>query len=267
MSADLSSPPLSTAPKASLNAFFRLLAHSPKAECFEADGLFRYRTALPHHWFNGILASRPPAGDESAVIRETQSYFAARGVSSFTWWLEPEISSDAWAAQLLPGGFKVDRNTPGMVADLAALPTALPTLDGFAIQPVMNQAMLADWTVIFCRGYRLPEAWAQPFYELIEPLGMELPLRYYLGWLDGVSVAAATLFLEAGVAGIYNVAVLEAARGRGLGAAITLVPLQDARAMGYSYAALQSSELGFHVYQRLGFQKTCDMTHFYYFPA
>jgi hypothetical protein len=40
--------------------------------------------------------------------------------------------------------------------------------------------------------------------------------------------------------------------------------LLEARAQGYALGALQSSDMGFNVYQRLGFRKVCEVTHFYY---
>jgi len=77
-------------------------------------------------------------------------------------------------------------------------------------------------------------------------------------------VATSTLFLGAGVAGIYNVATVSEARGQGIGANLTVLPLQQARAMGYRAGVLQSSAMGFGVYRRLGFQQLCAMDHFYW---
>jgi ribosomal protein S18 acetylase RimI-like enzyme len=46
------------------------------------------------------------------------------------------------------------------------------------------------------------------------------------------------------------------AQGKGIGAAISLKPLLDARAEGYRYAVLFSTEMGFGVYERIGFRDT-----------
>ncbi len=60
--------------------------------------------------------------------------------------------------------------------------------------------------------------------------------------------------------GIYYVATLPAARGRGIGRAVTLAPLLEARARGYRVAVQHSTEMGVFVYQRLGFTRYCDLS-------
>ena len=47
---------------------------------------------------------------------------------------------------------------------------------------------------------------------------------------------------------------MPAARGRGIGGAITLRPLLDARDEGYRHAVLFSSAMGVHAYERIGFR-------------
>ena len=42
--------------------------------------------------------------------------------------------------------------------------------------------------------------------------------------------------------------------GKGIGGAITLKPLLDARALGYQHAALFATEMGIHTYERIGFR-------------
>jgi predicted acetyltransferase len=79
-------------------------------------------------------------------------------------------------------------------------------------------------------------------------------VRSYLALLNGQPVGTSQLFLSAGVAGIYNVTCLPEARHQGIGAALTLTALLEARIRGYRISILQASHLGYTVYRRLGFQ-------------
>jgi predicted acetyltransferase len=63
--------------------------------------------------------------------------------------------------------------------------------------------------------------------------------------------------VSAGLAGIYFVSAVEEARRQGIGGAIALAPLREAREMGYGVGVLGASEMGYPVYRRLGFQECC----------
>ena len=82
-------------------------------------------------------------------------------------------------------------------------------------------------------------------------------LRRYVGYLGGVPVAVSGLVLHSGVAGILAVATLPAARGQGIGTAMTRIPLLDALAEGYHVGTLQASEMGYPIYKKLGFEIVC----------
>ena len=260
---DLSQPALIHAVKANLLELLHYLRQAAETD-FTADEKFtRWHTRVPHPWFNGVSAAQPPAPEDEAYITDTMAYFRSRGVSPFTWWIAPAVPFGPWEEVLHRHGFHVDHDTPGMALDLEQLPTdrsAPPTL---RIIPVDNLDKLKVWTDVFIAGYELPQAWAAGFYDLMAGLGLDWPMRNYLGYLDGEPAAASTLFLGAGVAGVYDVATVPQARGRGLGTALTCTPLIEARALGYRVGVLQSSEMGYPNYQRLGFQKMCDMDHFY----
>jgi predicted acetyltransferase len=90
--------------------------------------------------------------------------------------------------------------------------------------------------------------------------------HHYLARLDGEPVATTSLFPAAGVAGIHFVGTFPEARGRGIAAALAATALRDACDAGYRAATLQSSKMGFGVYQRLGFTQCCTYRRYMFTP-
>ncbi|HEX4992439.1 MAG TPA: GNAT family N-acetyltransferase [Rubrobacteraceae bacterium] len=119
--------------------------------------------------------------------------------------------------------------------------------EDFEIERVTDEEGLSAWEDALGRGFGegpREAVWVAEMYRRMG-LGDDVPWRHYLGRLGGEPVATSTLFLGAGVAGIYFVSTVEEARRRGIGAATTLAPLREAREMGYP------------VYRRLGFEEYC----------
>ena len=81
------------------------------------------------------------------------------------------------------------------------------------------------------------------------------PWRYYLGSLDGVPVATVKLFYAAGVVSVQHVMTLPEARRRGIGAALVVGALHQARLAGYRLAILTTTPVGYGLYRRLGFRE------------
>jgi GNAT superfamily N-acetyltransferase len=72
--------------------------------------------------------------------------------------------------------------------------------------------------------------------------------------LDGEIVSAALAYDFRGDCGIYNVGTVAKARRRGLGTALTIAQLYDARDRGCRTASLQSTPMAEHVYAAVGFR-------------
>lgn len=261
---DLSSPALARAVKENLYHFFHFLSRSGITEVDQAPGWQRWRTPIAHPWFNGVLCRRPPVEGDEIFVEQTLAFFRNSGTPAITWWLDPDLAPATWGTLLQAHGLLFDDSVPGMAMSLDQLPPALPRPEGLEIVTVDSDALLRSWIDVFAEGYPIPEAMKAPFLDLLSDLGLDLPLRNYLGFLEGVPVATSNLYLGAGVAGIMFVATLPAARGRGVGAAMTLAPLYEARKLGYRAGILQSSEMGYPVYRRLGFQQLTAMEHYYW---
>ncbi len=105
-----------------------------------------------------------------------------------------------------------------------------------------------------CRGHPGGQC---PHVAVVGPAAAaeESPWRSYVGRLDGEVVTTASLAPAVGIGGIYNVATLPKARRQGLGAAMTLTALREARELGCRIGILQSSAIGLGVYRRLGFER------------
>jgi ribosomal protein S18 acetylase RimI-like enzyme len=161
---------------------------------------------------------------------------------------------------LVEHGLKYTDDSKGMAIDLKALNEDQPVPTDLRIECVEDTAALRKWARAAILGFELPETNVEPWFELFAGLGFDLPLRNYLGTVDGEPVATSELFLAEGVAGIYVVATVPEARRQGIGAAMTLAPLRDARAMGFRIGVLHSSLMGLGVYRRLGFREYCMMS-------
>jgi len=260
---ELSKPALGYAVKANLVAFFRQLESCPAIRFDQREGFCRWHSEVPYPWFNGVLSSRPARLEDEPYIDQAVTYFKTHGQPAMTWWLEPPLKPGDWEATLAPHGFILSSETPGMAADLTKLNEPLRTPPGLDIRQVDDPQNLRAWSEIFVSGYGLPAGWSPLMFDFMAGLGLTLPVRNYLGFLEGHPVAASTLFCGAGVAGVYCVATLPEARGQGIGAAMTLKPLKEARDLGYRAGVLQSSEMGYGVYQQLGFEHVCQIENFY----
>jgi ribosomal protein S18 acetylase RimI-like enzyme len=81
------------------------------------------------------------------------------------------------------------------------------------------------------------------------------PWQTYLLRESGVPVAGAMLLFSHGIAGLYWVATLPAARGRGYADALTRAASNAAFAAGAGAVVLQASKLGEPVYRGVGFRE------------
>jgi len=150
-----------------------------------------------------------------------------------------------------------------MAVDLWALNEDVIAPPDLRIKPVQDVGTLKQWARTFIAGFgSFPRSSERTFLDLCTGLGFDLPMRSYLAVLNGKAVATSQLFLFAGVAGINGVATLPEVRRQGIGTALTLAALRDARSMGYRIGCLQATPMGLGVYRRLGFQECCRMNHF-----
>lgn len=210
----------------------------------------------PIGYHNAVVTARLEARDADAAIAAAIGRMRAHRVPG-SWHLGPGMTPADLGQRLVDQGFDYAGDDIGMAADLGALgPGRNPP--GLAIGRVTTPEDLAAWVETLGKGFGEGPAQARWVGEVFARLGLDNPAwRHYLGRLDGEPVATATLFMGAGVAGIYFVFTVSEVRNRGIGAAITLAPLLEARALGYRIGVLGASTMGEPVYRRIGFAEYC----------
>lgn len=260
---DFSTQSLTAANKANLFAWIEYHAHSPtpKAELFDSPELKWALTGIRDPFMNHVLKTQLNPDNVDARIEETLALFRSKNVSHLTWWAEPDAQPENLGEYLTAHGLTYWSGAPAMAADLQAtsMDSALPSR--LTIETVNDEDRLKQWVAVLFTGFGISDQ-VEVGIELYASLGFDMPLRHYIGFLDGKPVATSQLFLGAGVAGLYCIATLPEARRRGIGAALTRASLRDARAAGYRIAILQASSMGAPVYHRLGFQETGRLSNY-----
>ena len=129
-----------------------------------------------------------------------------------------------------------------MVADLDRLELDLPTeLD--LIEPDMAEA---------ARVNDAAYGFAGDFERAFHSAPPE-PAHLYLARADGVPACTVLTYEEDAECGVYLVATLPEARGRGLATALMTHALLEARERGCTTTSLQATMRGRPMYQRLGY--------------
>ena len=254
---DFSVRALAAAIEANLFEYFQYLGRSASVELYDNPNMTGFITGIPHPFMNGVFRIQLTSGD---AIEEALTHFKSRKVP-FMWWMGSAAQSADWGKHLEAHGLVYGEDFSGMAADLLALNEDLASPSGLTIEPVGDKETLEQWVNAALIGFGLPDNSENACFDLFAGLGFDMPLRNYVGLMDGKPVAASQLFLAAGVAGIYWVATVPEARRQGIGMALTLAPLREARAMGYRISILHPSKMGLGVYRRLGFEEYCKLSY------
>jgi GNAT superfamily N-acetyltransferase len=194
------------------------------------------------------------------VISNVIEQFKAHHVPG-AWHVGPSMRPLDLGQRLVAHGFHDAGSEPGMAVDLRALNESIPYSPQLTIERVYDEHQLDTWAKTMAQGFgegELEAQWVQGVYREIG-LSDDAPFRHFLARLDGQAVATSSLYIGAGVAGVYFVMTVPQARRQGIGAAITLAALHEGRQLGYRIGVLGSSESGYPVYQRIGFKTYCQL--------
>jgi len=232
-------------------------------QVFSDDELVVVDSGFATDTFNVVCRARLQGGISSERIRSIPRRFRSKG-RPFAWWVGPADRPKDLGTVLMEHGFAAAGTEPGMAADLDGLPSVDLSPPGLRIERARTEAQVREFAEALAALADPPDPTVVRFYERASPavLGADSPLWLYVGYVGEEPVASAELTVGGGIVGLYNVCTRTAHRGKGIGTAMTMRPLLDARAAGFETAVLQASEEGFPIYSRLGFEVTGSFTEY-----
>ena len=238
--------------EAAMHAFARMAQLCGGAAVVD-DEVLLYRTTStdPVVW-NGALLTADPA-DPAAVLGRADDFFRRAG-RGYGFWIVG--SRDArMVSHLREAGFAQFADDPHMIASVSELPPLQQV--GGRLATVTTEADRRSFVECASESFHdlgvAPAIW-RSVYPSLESVRQDDVVTVVA--TDGTRpVAAAMGYLDRGVCEIIHVGTVPAARGRGLGAAVTTFVAAQAAERGVKHAVLQSTEMGRAVYRRLGFRE------------
>ena len=224
----------------------------------DRDELHLGISGLPVSWTNNVHGARLRSERVEPVIEEVVAALRDHRVPA-QWWVGPGTSPADLGARLEDAGFLHEEDMPWMAAPIDAAPEV--RVDGLVIRRVLVDRDDAAWGGAMVDGFGLTGDEHAAGVQLAGLVGADENARWQrmLGLLDEEPVASSGLMLAAGVVGVYNVSTVPSARGRGIGAAMTVAAMRRGAELGYRVAVLGSDAEAVPLYRRLGFRPVCEM--------
>ena len=253
---DLDPATVAAAIEANINAHLLSFARLPGAVLHDDARLTWVDSGGPLALFNSVVHADLGPEAVDAEIEAVLAHFR-RHDRPFTWQIGPTTRPADLGRSLLAHGLTFNEDEPGMAVTLDRVRADADAPPGLTIETVRDEPGLEAWVDVWL--FPLPGEVRPLFVDALRERGLadDLPWRLYLGRLDGEPVAISELFEDEGVVGVQHVVTLPAARRRGIGTAMTLRVLHDARAMGCRVGALTASPEGIGIYRRIGFREYC----------
>jgi GNAT superfamily N-acetyltransferase len=241
------------------------LGTSPLAESSFADDLTWVVTGVHDNTYNGVLRTRLADTDVDRAIAEMPELFRARKVPHLWYISSGDLPADL-AQRLEAHGCKQLDAGVGMAADLLTLNEQIRSVPGLLVERVRDEAGLASW--FDAHPYFSDDESVEVRQRLYLSLGLvgDLPLRFYVAKIGDQAVGGFGLFFGERAAGIYDVSVLPHMQRQGIGTAMALAALQEARKIGYRVAVLGPTPGSIKMYERLGFVLHRSTQVSYYLP-
>lgn len=227
--------------------------HAPNGSIREFGPVMAGSLGVPIPSFNRIAIMEPTAPEN---LREALAWMREREVP-FQVSAAEEVVEVVETYDTDPELVQADE-APGMaLSPLSDLP---PSESIAEISKVTGDADLSDFISVFVDTFGMPEDIAN---QVMPPSMVDDDaIHSFIGRVDGTPVASGTLLQSDTIAGVYNIAVIEDFRRRGIGEAMTWETLRSGQQAGCRIGALSSTDMAVPLYEQMGFETVVTFHHF-----
>jgi len=241
---------------------YTLLPKELDAKTETHDAYFLFQSKVDYPLTNAVWVLDKDAEFPDDKIREIVNSFQKRDYAQ-TWWLGEHSTPPHLENALVKYGLtRVVADTPMMAADLTQMDFSeldiLSQTKKIQVRRVNTEEDLAKWLGVIHEVYRYPEQYIEALRHIFTTTmkdGSSALAQNFLAEVEGVPVGASSLSLCEGLAGLYYVCTKQESRGQGVGTAVTLAAMKEGSDRGYEVGILGASQMGFRVYQRVGFKE------------
>lgn len=220
----------------------------------EEDGVLMFAGASDFPAYNNGVHRVDDSTPGTEVVARATQFFAALG-RGFSLWVRDTGEDEDLREAAEAAGIVAFGDSPQMVCR-ARLPEQ-PLPEGVEIRMVTDRAGARDYADIVGPAYVTlgsPEEANRSHFNGPNALLSGPQIQSAIAYLDGAPVSCAQILVSHGIAGVYWVGSLEAARGRGIAEAVTRHVTNLGFDLGAADVQLQASPMGEPIYRRMGYE-------------
>ncbi len=232
------------------------------------DEVKYYDTGLEHPMFNGVIYTRFSENNLEEKVHQVISFFTERNLP-FIWHLT-SVSLPINLSDFLKSSTQMtfEYEPSGMVYDLRKFnPSTINDHKQSEVKIIQVKTMehYEQCMQVLEEIYGIPKVYISKYVEKLA--AMENPVELvYIGLIENEPVAFGSIFFSAGVVGVHNMGTTEKWRKKGIARMLMEKIMLDAKSWGYTWMVLSSTDMAFHLYESLGFEKICSGQRFYWVP-
>lgn len=159
----------------------------------------------------------------------------------------------------IESGLELASETVGMAIELDTLDSLDNSVESLDIIELTRAEHVLPWCEVICKELFRTEDAVDEFVALTKLMLNDSRFKCFVGLCHGRVASASIIYMEDKIAGVYFAATGSEYRRRGYGGKITYEAIKHAKNVGCKIGILHASDMGKHVYERLGFQPYCKL--------